>query len=224
MARLFYRGFAGGLNGGFIGGFTGGFTGAIIALATSLGALPVAAQDRIAIDLDQAANTKDTGPPEKIDVLSPRPAPGSPITAQTRECDDKVDASEISGEIVVCAKAAIDTSNRFAGSHANWLKDYAERSMHNGAPTAPDVDGTGLPRGMAPMVTINGCFIPPCPAPPAMLIDVSALPLPPVGSDADRLARGLAPRGPDGAYTPAERRRLEVELGLPPKPDFTEKD
>jgi len=156
-----------------------------------------------------------------VDILAAAPDPDTPTAAQQRECDDEVEASELSGEIVVCRKK-VDNSDRFAGSYADWLNDYAERSANLGAPPAPDVDGTGLPPGMAAIVTINACFIPPCPKPPAVLIDVEALPPAPVGTDADRLAHGLAPRGEDGEYTAEEKRRLEAELVLPPKPNFAE--
>ena len=58
---------------------------------------------------------------------------------------------------------------------------------------APDVSGPGIFTGPA---TVGGlCFLPPCPKPPVYMIDLSALPEAPPGSDADRIARGLAPRG-----------------------------
>jgi len=177
------------------------------------------AQERVPIDLGPDAETQGDGPPQQLDILAEPSASDAPTAAQQLECEDEIDAGQISGEIVVCRRI-VDPADRFSGSYADWLKDYAERTQGIGAPAAPDVDGTGLPPGMTAVVTINGCFIPPCPKPPALIIDVEGLPQAPVGTDADRLAQGLAPRRSGGEYTPDERRRLEAELGLPPKPDF----
>jgi hypothetical protein len=43
------------------------------------------------------------------------------------------------------------------------------------------------------MVVIKGCFIPPCPPPPALIIDIKALPTPPAGSEADKISKGEMP-------------------------------
>lgn len=56
----------------------------------------------------------------------------------------------------------------------------------DGLPRAPDVYGIRPLGG----VTVNGCFLPPCPPPVMPQIDFAALPPPPAGSDADRIARG----------------------------------
>jgi hypothetical protein len=48
------------------------------------------------------------------------------------------------------------------------------------------------------MVVARGCFIPPCPPPKALMIDLKAIPEAPPGSDADRVGRGLAPTGNEG--------------------------
>ncbi|MEM7703651.1 MAG: hypothetical protein AAF251_17070 [Pseudomonadota bacterium] len=184
-------------------------------------ASPALAQERVPIDLGPDAETQGKGPPQQLDILIEPAASDAPTAAQQLECEDEIDAEQIAGEIVVCRRI-VDPADRFSGSYADWLKDYAERTQGVGAPAAPDVDGTGLPPGMAAVVTINGCFIPPCPKPPALIIDVEALPSAPVGTDADRLAQGLAPRRVGSEYTPDERRRLEAEMGLPPKPDFDE--
>ena len=192
------------------------FIGALAAL--SLVAAPLTAQTRIPIDLGPDAATP-SAPPPVVDILVDPPDPDRPTPAQALECEDEVEASAISGEIVVCRKI-VDNSDRLSGSYADWLNDYAERTANIGAPSAPDDDGTGLPPGMAALVTINGCFLPPCPTPPAVLIDVEALPAPPIGSDAYWRAKGLAARGHEGELTPEARRMLEAELGLPPKPDF----
>ncbi len=86
-------------------------------------------------------------------------------------------------EIVVCRQREDPT------------KQYVPSDVDNGAP-----DDGGVPR--APAVTmlpnggtivVRGCFIPPCPKPPALIIDVKAIPEPPKGSDADKMSRGEIP-------------------------------
>ena len=52
--------------------------------------------------------------------------------------------------------------------------------------------------------------------PPALIIDVEALPDAPAGSDADRIARGLPPLGQDENLTEEEIRKRREKLGLPP--------
>ena len=77
---------------------------------------------------------------------------------------------------------------------------YAEETMNKGDPRTPDL--FGIPdHGV---VVARGCFIGPCPPPKALIIDIEALPEAPPGSDADRIARGLAPSGgeTEGEATP----------------------
>lgn len=194
-----------------------GFAGAALAICMIAFGSPVAGQERIPIDLGPA---DEAGAPDAIDILVEPSVAGAPTAAQSFECEDASDAGEFSGEIVVCRKI-ISHADRFSGSHSQWLKDYAERTKYQDAPPPPNVDGSGLPYGMAPIVEIKGCFIPPCPKDPALLIDVEALPPPPLGSDAYWQALGIIPRGEDGELTAEARRILEAELVLPPKPDFS---
>lgn len=185
----------------------------------ALGA-PLASQERIPIDLGPDTPSAAPEGPVKLDILAAPSAPETPTAAQARECDDANEAGEISGEIVVCRKL-VDNSERLAGSYEAWLADYGELSKNFNAIPAPDVAGAGIFRGEP---TVSGlCFIPPCPKDAALLIDVEALPPPPVGSDAYWQSLGLNPRGEDGELTPEARRLLEAELGLPPKPDFSER-
>ena len=75
--------------------------------------------------------------------------------------------------------------------------------MNRGDPRTPDV--FGIPNHG--VVVARGCFIGPCPPPKALMIDIEALPEAPPGSDADRIARGLAPNGSaaeDEAVSPSE--------------------
>ncbi|NQX93801.1 MAG: hypothetical protein HRT64_02550 [Erythrobacter sp.] len=191
--------------------------------AIAIVALPAqgSGQERIPIDIGPIEKAGDSGPPQSVDILVPPPAPGALSPAQELACDEAVDASEISGQIVVCGNR-VDNTNRLSGSYADWLRDYAERSANLGAPPPPNVDGSGLPPGMAPIATIKGCFLPPCPKPSAVLIDVEALPPAPMGSDAYWRARGLSARDGEGNLRPEARAILEAELALPPRPDFGE--
>ena len=85
------------------------------------------------------------------------------------------------GEIVVCARQ--DNSDRFRAASSSDL-DPTGAGARGGVPHA-DVE-TGYP-GVA---VASGCFIPPCPPPMPVLIDLKAIPEAPPGSDADRIARG----------------------------------
>jgi hypothetical protein len=110
-----------------------------------------------------------------------------------QQCQRDVDEGIIAGEIVVCRE-------RSEPSDGFWSKEDFERryaQVSQGIKPA-DVDGTGLPNGMVPLVTIRGCFIGPCPGEPALIVDVARLPVAPPGSDADRIARGLPPLGDEG--------------------------
>lgn len=166
---------------------------------------------RVPIDLGEDPWPSD--PPQIINILSP-PQPEAATAAVIKDCEDQQEAGIVAGEIVVCRTLEIDTSQLYSGSRAAWLKDYAERTQGAGTIAPPDVAGPGIFRGPA---TISGlCFIPPCPDEAPLIIDVAAIPTPPAGSDAERVAQGLAPLETEGAPLSAEeRRRKEADLGLP---------
>ena len=126
-------------------------------------------EDVVGPMLEEARKTYRVDPPEPE-----RPA----------DCPEAV-----GNEILVCAPVESDpdryriTSSLDNGddSHLSWGGE------------APDVSGPGIFKGPA---TVGGlCVIPPCPKDPVYYVDVAALPEAPPGSDADRIARGLAPRG-----------------------------
>lgn len=184
--------------------------------------------ERIPIDLGPDAPTGE--PPETIDILYTQPATEAANEAVLKECEDQREVGIVAGEIVVCRELEVPTDQLFSGSREAWLKAYADRTQGAGTIAPPDTDGTGLPNGMPALVTIRGCFIPPCPKDPALIIDVEAIEAPPEGSDADRVAKGLAPLEADNAPLSDEaRRRVEAEMGLglpptePPAPE-TPKD
>lgn len=138
------------------------------------------------------------------------PEPDAPVVTRTAEealaasssaygpapPEPDCEAAENPDEIVVCAQIQDQEQFRIR-SDRQVRDDYARETMNKGDPKAPDVSGPGIFKGPA---TVGGlCFIPPCPAEPALIIDFDELPETPPGSDADRVGRGLAPRGNDEA-------------------------
>lgn len=154
----------------------------------------------------------DVPPRPSVNVLVTVPR-GEVNEAQARECVDQADASTISGEIVVCRDIGDDGSNALSESRAAAQKRYAQETAFKGAPRAPEAfgipdNGKGIGFGGVP--------------PPAVFIDVEALPKAPAGSDADRIARGLPPLGEGGELTEEEEKARREALGIktaaPPRP------
>ena len=173
--------------------------------------------ERLPIDIGQ--DNWPSEPPQTIDILA-APTPSEAATAAAiKECADRQDVGIVAGEIVVCANVEADTSQLYSGSREAWMKAYAERTQNAGTLPPPDVAGAGIFRGPA---TVGGlCVIGPCPNPPALMIDVEALPLAPPGSDAERLGRGKAPvEDDDTPLSDEARARVEAELGLPDAPQW----
>ncbi|MEP2735068.1 MAG: hypothetical protein ABJP34_02125 [Erythrobacter sp.] len=134
--------------------------------------------------------------PDVIDILV-RPETGRVDPLAEERCRRDQEAASISGEIVVCGRSVDNSKYR---TTSDSQKRYAEETAFINDPQAPDVAGAGIFRGPA---TVGGmCFIPPCPPPKALIIDVEALPEAPPGSDADRIGRGLPPVGQDEAAIP----------------------
>ena len=165
---------------------------------------------RVPIDLGPDAPVAE--PPQQIDILAPPQVSEAANAAELKECTDQTERGVVSGEIVVCRELPADTSQLYSGSREAWLKDYAERTQNAGTLPPPDVAGPGIFRGPA---TISGlCFIPPCPKDPALIVDVEAIPPPPAGSDAERVAQGLAPVGAEQAV-PGEPPPAAMTTGSP---------
>lgn len=169
------------------------------------------------IPIDLGPDAPESGPPEQIDILAPPPSTEAANAAIVKECEDQREAGVVAGEIVVCRALEIDTTQLYSGSREAWLKDYARRTQGANTIPPPDVAGPGIFRGPP---TISGLyFIGPCPKDAALIVDVEAIPPPPEGSDAERVAQGLAPReGDDAPLSEDDRRRVEAELGLPGVP------
>lgn len=149
-------------------------------------------------------------PPDRIDIKVPPPA----MRSTEEECERRSEAAVISGEIVVCGSRPGETSPRYS-SNEEAENRYAAATQGRGPVQLPEL---GIFRGPA---TVSGICVPGifnCPKPPAVFVDVRALPQAPPGSDADRIARGLAPLGVDTATRPGLTAEQRAELGLPPPP------
>ncbi|MCX9145934.1 hypothetical protein [Erythrobacter sp. WG] len=150
-----------------------------------------------------------TGP---INLVVSRPR-GEVNKAQQEQCRREGEAGTISGEIVVCAETTKDDERALTGTRAETQKRYAQETMNKGKPPAPDLfgipdNGKGIGFGKAP--------------PPAITVDFAALPTAPAGSDADRIARGLAPLGQEEELTEEQERARREAAGIttttPPRP------
>ena len=93
-------------------------------------------------------------------------------------------------EIVVCAEQ--QEQSQFRVKSSSELDPESDEALDDGLPRAPDF-AESCKKNPEKGVCI-GFGSPP---PPAYLIDFSKLPETPKGSDADRIANGLAPRGND---------------------------
>lgn len=173
--------------------------------------------ERPRVPIDLGPDAPVAAPPQQIDILAPQQTSAAADAIEQKECADQRERGVVQGEIVVCRELPADTSQIYSGSHEAWLKDYAARTQNAGTIPPPDVAGPGIFRGPA---TVSGlCLIPPCPKDPALIVDVAAIPPPPAGSDAERVAKGLAPvESDDTPIDDESRRRVEAELGLPDKP------
>lgn len=97
------------------------------------------------------------------------------------------------GVIVVCQQR-IDPDNLRVPSETDRAV-AAGQAVDDGVPRAPDLYG-----GMAGGVTVmRGCFVPPCPPPAAIMIDLEAIPEPltPEQARAVRRAEPTPEPGPD---------------------------
>ena len=133
--------------------------------------------------------------PQTIDILAP-PPPGQEL--DYRECTAQEMAAKISGEIVVC-RVRQDQSGDEYSSRESAMDRYAAATAFRDAPATPDPCGPNCGIFSGPATVSNLCIpgLAKCPPPPALFIDVSALPKAPPGSDADRIAHGLPPLGHD---------------------------
>lgn len=165
------------------------------------------------IGAQETLEPQSASPPQSIDILV---EPAVEADENYEDCEEDQDAATITGEIIVCRRRSEEENRLYDAESAE--RRHAQRTQ---GPQPVDVAGEGIFRGPP---TVSGlCFIPPCPKDPVYMVDFDALPETPPGSDADRVARGLAPRGDqDGtagavqiAGEPQQQRNAD-ELGLPP--------
>ena len=111
------------------------------------------------------------------------------------DCRTDQDAAAISGEIVVCRRATGEEHRLYDREEAQ--RRHAERTAYINDPEAPDFildcHEQGWPVGCAKMGRAP---------PPTVMIDVTALPEAPPGSDAERIGQGLAPVGENAPVQP----------------------
>lgn len=189
---------------------------AILTAAALLLAMPLAAQSDSGVTPPPAptptplASQQPQQPRVNVLVTVPR---GEVNQAQAQECEDRADASAISGEIVVCRNVGDDGKNNLSESREAAQRRYAQETMLKGAPRAPEAfgipnHGNAIGFGKAP--------------PPAYIVDFQALPTAPAGSDADRIARGLPPLGKEGELSEEEEKARREAAGIkttaPPRP------
>ena len=177
---------------------------------------PLAAQDDAGVTQDvvesDSADARATPPRSPgIDIMITVPR-GEVNEAAMQQCVDEADAATISGDIVVCRRRGTSGENQYS-DREEARRRYAQETAFKGAPPPPDMfgipdNGKGIGIGGVP--------------PPALIIDVEALPQAPEGSDADRVARGLPPLGQDEELSEEEIRQRREALGLPP-PKFERK-
>jgi hypothetical protein len=164
---------------------------------------------------EPAAPAAPTPSSPRVNVLVTVPRVNA---AQARECVDQADASTISGEIVVCRDIGDDGSNALSESRKAAQKRYAQETAYQNAPRAPIFNPGCKDQGNPPGCISGFGKVPP----PALLIDVEALPQAPAGSDADRIARGLPPLGRYGELSEEEEKARREALGIkttvPPPP------
>ena len=194
-------------------GFCRRLTGAALVLAIPP-AMPLAAQDDTAATPPPAqaaaptpppgATADEGGVPPRMNLMVTVPR-GDVNEAQLQECRDDADAGTISGEIVVCREVGDNGANAYSADREAARKRYAEETALKGAPRAPEAfgipdNGKGIGFGKPPPVAIE--------------VDFAALPPAPAGSDADRVARGLAPLGQDGELTEEQERARREAAGI----------
>lgn len=154
-----------------------------------------------------AAQDGATGsPPERIDLT----VTAAPSRAREEECRRQRETAVVSGDIVVCGARPMEDQRITSREEAQ--NRYAAATMGG---STPDVAGPGIFRGPPTFsgICVKGVFN--CPKPPALMVDVTKLPQAPPGSDADRIARGLAPLGESAASPLPVSAAERAELGLP---------
>lgn len=171
---------------------------------------PISAQDSEAKEA-VAEDTENGVPQPENGVLDLTLRGNSDMdTFDLEHCDEQQDAARISNTIIVCRRRNDAEVSGF--DKKAWEKDYAARTQGE---KPVDVAGEGIVgrHALGGGNTVRGCLpgLQKCPPPPALIIDVEALPQAPAGSDADRIARGLPPIGNDTGDAIATELKPEPE-------------
>ena len=187
---------------------------ASVSVASSIGFLtaPVSAQVPVPIDIGPVEPIPDPESPGDGEETVAEPDEGRlviDILAEVERemsageelayeaCLAEQDAARLRGEIIVCRRRAEDGADYSGFDKEEWERDYARRTQGDKNPNLDSLKDGPLYRrdGSVFMVSVTRKIGDP--PPPALFIDVEALPQAPAGSDADRIARGLAPLGSD---------------------------
>ena len=188
------------------------FSTLAICFAAAIGvSSPLSAQDdgdvTVSDDADEAAEPAEPEPERlRLDLSVTVPKDESDKLLE-EDCEEEADAARIANEIIVCRQLGEATDGSW--NKEEWQKRYAEKTKGRSTPNTFGIANHGNAIGFGSV------------PPPAVLIDVEALPQAPEGSDADRIARGLPPLGRDpepSAEEIAERRR-KLGLDTPAVPD-----
>jgi len=148
---------------------------------------PAATAQTIALEPDEGRLMLDI-------ELRPEPTPSEILAYQA--CAIEQDAARLRGEIIVCQQ--LDGGSAVSGfDKAKWERGYAQRTQGVKTPNVAGAGGTIMLPGEGSLIAITVTSKFGDPPPPALFIDVEALPHAAPGSDADRIAHGLAPKRSD---------------------------
>lgn len=157
-------------------------------------------------------------PPLRIDILVPMPHPDDRLPKDCKEqsASPSENADGDGKEIVVCGERGDNSAYYWSGSREAAEDRIARETAYAGDISPPDVAGAGIFRGPATVGGLCGFLFNPCPPPVAIMIDLEAIEESPPGSDADRVARGLAPADKGDMWREELPVLAQDELGLPP--------
>jgi len=197
--------------------------------AVALGIAAIALTPLAAQQAAPGASPTPSPTPTPTATATAAPTPTGPINlvvsrpraevnkAQQEQCRREGEAGTISGEIVVCAETTKDDERALTGTRAETQKRYAQETMNKGKPLTPDFIKDCKDQGN-PFGCVGFGKAPP----PAYIVDFSKLPTAPAGSDADRIAQGLAPLGKEEELTEEQERARREAAGIttttPPRP------
>ena len=132
---------------------------------------------------------------EILAEVEPEMSAGEEIAYEA--CLAEQDSARLRGEIIVCRRRTEDDAEYSGFDKEKWERDYARRTQGVKTPNVAGAGGTIIMPSEGSLITVTVTQKFGEPPEKALIIDVGALPEAPAGSDADRIARGLAPLGGD---------------------------